>query len=138
MTYALDASAIIAHLDPDDAHHAEATGVLLEVPDARLVAHPVTVAESLVVAVRDGRGDEVDARIRELGVDVVAIGRESPMRLATLRVETGLRMPDCCSIDVARHHDAVLVTFDERQATAARGLGLEVRPRPNEVRAQPG
>lgn len=128
MTYALDASAIIAHLDPDDAHHDAATAALAAAAGGRFVAHPLTVAECLVAAVRADRGGEVAQAIRTMGVEAMTISDEAPLRLAELRVTTGLRMPDCCALDAALTSDATFVTFDDRQAHAARVLGLTVEP----------
>jgi toxin FitB len=128
MIFALDASAIIAHLDASDSHHDRIGGVLERAAGDRLVAHPLTIAECLVAAVRAGRGDEMVEAIAAMRVEPVDVDGASPLRLAELRVGTGLRMPDCCSVDVAVQHDAVLVTFDDRQAKAARLLGLAVVP----------
>jgi len=128
VSYALDASAIIAHLDPHDAHHDAATAVLVAAAGHRFVAHPLNVAECLVAAVRADRGDEVAQAIRTMGVAPVAVDDGGPLRLAELRVATGLRMPDCCALDAALTTAATFVTFDDRQARAARSLGLAVEP----------
>lgn len=129
MTCALDASAIIAHLDPQDAHHTQATASLLGAAGERLVAHPLTLAECLVVAVRAGRGAEVEETIRLMGVTPTTLDGASPLRLAEIRVVTGLRMPDCCALDAAVASDATLVTFDQQLAAAARRFGVAVLPR---------
>lgn len=128
MTYALDASAIIAHLDAGDAHHDAVGDLLRRVAGERLVAHPLTAAECLVAAVRAGRGDEMVDAIGAMRVEVVDVVARGPLRLAELRVATGLRLPDCCAVEVAERHEAILVTFDARQAAAARSLGLTVEP----------
>jgi toxin FitB len=128
MTHALDASALIAHLDPADIHHAEATAILVAAAGERLVAHPLTVAECLVAAVRTGRGDEMVQAIHAMGVETAAVDQDAPLRLAQLRVSTRLRMPDCCAVDAALQRHATLVTFDQRQAAAAGTLGLRVTP----------
>ena len=128
MTYALDASAVIAHLDAGDGHHDAVGGLLHRIAGERLVAHPLTVAECLVAAVRAGRGGAMVAAIAAMRVEVVESGGNGSLRLAELRVATGLRMPDCCAVEVAERHEAVLVTFDARQARAARQLGITVEP----------
>jgi predicted nucleic acid-binding protein len=128
VTYALDASALIAHLDAQDAHHAEVGSVLDRAVGDRLVAHPLTIAECLVGAVRAGRGAELADSIAAMRIEAVEVDRGGPLRLAELRVTTGLRMPACCAVDVARQHEAVLVTFDLRQARAAVKLGVTVEP----------
>jgi predicted nucleic acid-binding protein len=129
VTYALDASAIIAHLDARDAHHATVRAVLDRAIGERLLAHPLTIAECLVAAVRDDRGTDMVEAIRTMRVESVDVDVGSPLRLAELRVATGLRMPDCCALDAARHNGATFVTFDDRQAAAARKLGVAVEPR---------
>lgn len=126
MSYALDASAIIAHLDANDAHYEAVHAVLSQGLDEPLLAHPLTIAECLVASVRKGQGAAMVDAIETMGVQVVDVDDGAPMRLADLRVATGLRMPDCCAIDVARAHTATFVTFDDRQAAAAHGLGVEV------------
>lgn len=42
------------------------------------------------------------------------------LRLAALRVETGLKLPDCCALDTALTLESTLTTFDERLTDAAR------------------
>ena len=128
MSDALDASAVIAHLDSDDAHHAAVAAVLDRAAGDRLIAHPLTIAECLVGAVRAGRGAEMVNAITAMRLEAIEVDRGGPLRLAELRLAIGLRMPDCCAVDAARQHDAVLVTFDDRQARAARKLGVSVEP----------
>jgi len=126
VSLALDASVLIAHLEPADVHHERATAILLDAAGAPLLAHPLTLAECLVVAVRAGLSDVVLRALRHLGVVAEVVDADSPMRLARLRVETGLRMPDCCVLDVARQHQATVATFDARLASSATALGLPV------------
>lgn len=47
-----DASALIAYLNPGDAHHADAVQGLIDVD--QFVVHPVTLAEVLVHPARSG------------------------------------------------------------------------------------
>lgn len=115
---AVDASALIAYLDPDDAHHAAAVDKLAAATPP-LIVHRVTAAEVLIGPTRRGTADEVWR-------DLVAIGAElddeavDPHVLATLRVETGCKLPDCCVIAVARARGCEVVTFDARLAAALR------------------
>ncbi|MGH9122899.1 MAG: PIN domain-containing protein [Acidimicrobiales bacterium] len=46
--------------------------------------------------------------------------------MAELRASTGLKLPDCCVLDVAIHHQASLATFDTTLASAARHRGVAV------------
>ena len=42
------------------------------------------------------------------------------MRLAYLRVVSGLKLPDCCVLNVAIRNHASIATFDDVLAAAAR------------------
>lgn len=137
MTHVLDASAIIGHLDPGDAHHEPASQALVGAAGTRLVAHPLTIGECLVGAVRAGQGEGVRAAIADMGVELFAVDDDSPLRLAGLRVETGLRMPDCCVLDAALQRGANLIAFDAGLTAAARRLGLLVIPAPSSAQGSP-
>ena len=122
----LDASVLIAHLDAADRHHEQAEALLLAATEEDLAASPLTLAEVLVAPARAGRLDAAEAALRDLGVDVVALPGDAAPRLAQLRADTGLRLPDCCVLLAARQSDAAVATFDDRQAAAARALGIAV------------
>jgi len=127
----LDASALIALLDADDAHHSTVLDALDDLAGDELLMHPLTVAECFVVPVAAGREqDLVDALERlRITVDPGTPGdAEGPLRLARLRVATGLRMPDCCPIELADRHGSMLVTFHDRQRDRAARLGIAVAP----------
>lgn len=122
----LDASVLIAHLDAADRHHEHAEALLLAATEEDLGASTLTLAEVLVAPARAGRLDAAEAALRDLGVDVVALPGDAAPRLARLRADTGLRLPDCCVLLAARQSGAALATFDDRQAAAARDLGIAV------------
>lgn len=124
----LDASALIAHLSPDDTHHDAAGSVLLDAIDAPLLVHPLSLAEVLVGGVRIGNGAKMLADVHAIGVRLADRDDGEPMRLAELRAATRLTLPDCCVLDVAVNHRATLATFDRALATAARRLGIDVVP----------
>ncbi|MEP6481338.1 MAG: PIN domain-containing protein [Rhodoglobus sp.] len=121
----LDATAMIAVLDPHDAHFAAAREVFRANSTQRVVAHRLTVAESLVVAARSNLAARVASAFDALG-----IGRldepDDPVALAELRARTGLRMPDACVLLAAHRDGAALATFDERLAHTARDEGITV------------
>jgi hypothetical protein len=76
---------------------------------------------------RRGRGRLRDARtaVADLGVGEIALGDDAAARLAGLRAETGLKMPDCrvlLAVEDARA-EAVL-TCDDRLARATEQRGL--------------
>ena len=123
---AVDASLLVAWLWPEDRHHDAADDFLTERAGEDLILHPLTLAEVLVGGVRLDRGTEMLADMQQLGIRVASPGDGEPLRLATLRVTTGLKMPDCCVLDTAITHQADLATFDDALAVAARNAGLDV------------
>jgi predicted nucleic acid-binding protein len=124
----LDAGVLIAHLDENDTHHERARNLLLEFSDARLGASVVTLAEVLVAPARAGRLEQAQALLRELDLEPIALGADAVSRLAALRAQTGLRMPDCCVIFAARLAAAeMLLTFDQQLARAALACGLKTQ-----------
>lgn len=123
----LDASVLIAHLDGADAHHDEATELLVAAAEHDLVASPITLAEVLVGPARNGRLDRATGALDLLGVGVVALDADAPTKLALLRAGTGLKLPDCCVILAAETAGAALATFDRRLAGVANEHGVTVR-----------
>jgi len=126
----LDARVLIAHLDAQDAHHARADELLAATSPEPLGASVITLAEVLVAPARSRRLGRATAALQQLGVAGVALGVDSPLRLAVLRAETNLKMPDCCVLLAAETADASIATFDERLAAAAVARGYVVAGRP--------
>lgn len=123
----LDASAVIAHLESRDPHHREATSYLREHADERLVMHSLNLAEVLVGGARVGRGQEMLDDLQAIGIRVADRAEGEPLRLANLRAETGLKVPECCALDTALAWKAsALATFDHNLAKAARKRGIIV------------
>lgn len=120
----LDASVLIAHLDPEDAHHALATERLLDVADRPFGASSMTLAEVLVGPTRTGRQAAALAALRALGVTELALPANAAMRLAALRAETRLKLPDCCVLLAAGVAEGSVLTFDEPLAREAERLGV--------------
>lgn len=126
----LDASLVIAHLHSNDPNHLAATAFLLEHPDEPLLIHSLNLAEVLVGGVRAGRGQELLDDLHAIGLRVSEQRAGESLRLAALRVETGLKLPDCCALDTASTTGSALATFDGRLAAVARTRHLEVLPAP--------
>lgn len=124
----LDASVLIAHLDSTDLHHAQAERLLEESGGAPLGASAITLAETLVSPARNGRLKDAESALRRLGVEELAIGADAAPRLAALRAETGLKMPDCCVLLAALDREATLASFDSSLLASARVLKLETAP----------
>ncbi|HMJ77160.1 MAG TPA: PIN domain-containing protein [Iamia sp.] len=119
----LDASVMIAQLDEHDMHHAAAVDLLEEV-DGPLGASPFTIAESLVGPARKGAVEQIRQGIADLGVEPIELLADAPVRLAVLRAETGLRLPDCCVLLAAQQVGGSVLSFDDRLSRVAQGLGL--------------
>lgn len=125
----LDASVLIAHLDAGDAHHVRASALLAEVVGERLGASPLTLAEVLVGPARVGALERAISALDLLDVASVALPADAPVRLARLRAETGLKLPDCSVLlacGQARADLRGMATFDDRLGAAGRSLGFAV------------
>ncbi|ACV06068.1 type II toxin-antitoxin system VapC family toxin [Kytococcus sedentarius] len=125
----LDANVVIALLNPEDAHHSRAAGLLVEVPEEDLHIPAVTLGEALVWHVRAGTGERALEVLEDLGLSVIE-SQEDPLELARVRAESGLRMPDCIVLHHALTRGEALATMDERLARAGLERGLRALPRP--------
>lgn len=121
----LDASVLIAHLDGSDRHHAKARTLLEAHSGEPLGASPITLAETLVSPARAGRLVDAEAALQQLGVQELPLREGAPGRLAEMRAEVGLKMPDCCVLLAAQDHEGVVASFDAALLAAARTLGLK-------------
>jgi predicted nucleic acid-binding protein len=123
----VDANVLIAHLDENDALHDRAVDALLTAAEQPLGCSPITLAEVLVGPAGAGRLVEARDAIAELGVAEVPLGDNAAARLAALRAETTLRMPDCCVLLAANDAQAeAILTFDDRLARAAEQRRIRV------------
>lgn len=120
----LDASVLIAHLDPRDALHDAADERLLNAADQPFGASTITLAEALVAPLRTGTLRTTQAALRALEVEELPLPAGAAERLAALRAETSLKLPDCCVLLAAEATDGGVLTFDERLARAAVERGL--------------
>lgn len=128
----VDATVLVAFFETEDAHHVRALEVLRRGAGEPWGASVVTLAELFVGPARQSETDlaRALAAVRRIGVAEIDLPPEAPTRLARLRAETGLRMPDCCVVAAAEEHDASVATFDRRLAACARSRGIEVHPQP--------
>jgi predicted nucleic acid-binding protein len=115
----VDASVLIAFLDPNDAHHSVAVQIL-EDASPPLLVHPITAAEVLVAPVRNDVADAVWADLMAIGVEIDDTPID-PLLLARLRVKTGCKMPDCCVLATAATHNTAVATFDAQLRLHADG-----------------
>jgi predicted nucleic acid-binding protein len=124
---ALDASVLIALLDPDDAHHHAARAALdaHADDDLRIPAH--TLAEALVHPVRAGREREARRLIAGLEIAVDPVDEAVAVAAARLRARHGsvLRMPDALVLAYADGRKARRVlTADARWTAWSRRVEL--------------
>lgn len=123
----VDASVLIAHLVADDLHHERAVEMIDDSIDQTLAVSPLTLAEVLVEPARTGRLDDAHTALATLRVRTVELDAHSSTRLAVLRADTGLKLPDCCVLLAAQDAPAdAILTLDKRLAAAAEGLGIAV------------
>jgi predicted nucleic acid-binding protein len=120
-----DASVLIAYLDAEDAQHHKAEAMLAREIDDEFAANPLTLAEVLVGPARTGRLDAARSALRELEIAEQSFPADTAVRLARLRADTGLRMPDCCVLLAAQDTAARLATLEERLIRGAEELGLD-------------
>ncbi len=121
----LDASVAIALRSPQDAH-ADRAGAIATGADS-LVLHPVTLAETLVGPAVAGIAAEVRALLLDgLGIRLWTPDDREPGRVALLRAQSRVALPDCYPLALAEHTGDVLATFDEALMRAARERGVAV------------
>lgn len=121
---ALDASFLIAHFSADDAHHERAVQSLQDSADDNLTVSTVTLAELLVGPVRAGTLGEAIEALAGLEVAESPLPQGAAVRLARLRAETRLRLPDCCVLLAAEEMSAEAIgTFDQQLALVAKSRG---------------
>jgi predicted nucleic acid-binding protein len=122
----LDASVLIAYLDSEDAHHARAEALLVREVDDSFAASVVTLADVLVMPARERRLDAACEAMADLEVEELALPGDSAIRLAQLRADTSLKMPDCCVLLAAQDARASVASFDDRLNDAAKRRSLVV------------
>lgn len=121
---ALDASFLIGFLDPADTHHRRAVEELRKSENAPLSMVASAYGETMVRPLAKGYGDEVDAFLDGMGVEILPLDRALARRVAALRNEhPWLALPDAAVLAAARLRDAELLTFDER----LRRLGISAQ-----------
>ncbi len=122
----LDASVLIAHLDAHDSHHESAVELLRAHSIELLGASQISLAETLVAPARAGRLEEAEEVLEQIAVRELAFGHAASPRLASLSIETGLKLPDCCVLLTAQDHHGGIASFDRDLCQRARDLGIPV------------
>ena len=122
----LDASVLIAHLDGRDPHHQAAVELLRDHAMELFGASQISLAETLVAPARAGRLEDAQEALEKLSVRELAFGHDASPRLAGLRADTGLKLPDCCVLLTAEDHQGRVASFDQSLCERARRLGIPV------------
>lgn len=122
----LDASVLIAHLDGRDPHHEPAVELLQAHAMEFFGASQISLAETLVAPARADRLEDAREALERLSVHELAFGHNAAPRLAGLRAETGLKLPDCCVLLTAQDHHGGIASFDRDMCQRARHLGIPV------------
>lgn len=122
----VDAGVLIALWDRSDVHFRAARDIFDAHPRSSM--HPINLGEALAHTIRND--DELWARERLplLGVREATVAEDQGFALARARVETSLKMPDCCALVCAEELGVALATFDRRLAEVARTRGIAVLP----------
>lgn len=129
----LDASVILrwAFEDEPDREGALRVAEALSAREVRVVGPPnfhMEVAAALVVAIRSGRMDQVQASaILDLLGSVIILQLQPhahAVAVFRLAMETGLRVPDAAYLEAARREAATLISADKAQLAAAGRLGM--------------
>jgi len=122
----LDASVLIGHLDGRDRHHESARELLRAHASEPLGASQISLAETLVAPARAGRLEEAREALERLSIHELPFAPGASHRLAHLRVETGLKLPDCCALLAAEEQGGGIASFDRDLCRRARDLGISV------------
>jgi predicted nucleic acid-binding protein len=122
----LDANVLIAAFDGSDIHHEWAITLLKDTVSEELMISSLTYAEILVAPIRADRLKEFRKGIDSLGFRIVDINSEDALEIASLRAESGLKMPDVIVLHAALTHSASLASADAALTRKAAALGIAV------------
>lgn len=127
----LDASTLIAFLDPTDALHPSAVATMRATGPQSFGVSPLTHAEVLVGPTRAGTLEPTQSALAALNVTELGLPADAAPRLAMLRATTRLKLPDCCVILAAQQSDGAILTLDDRLDAVARRLGVGTEDAPS-------
>lgn len=124
----LDAAALIALLEPRDAHHDATRAFLRETEAEPRTMNPINYAEALVGPSRVGGVAQAVNALNVWQIGETQIPEDAAIRLSALRAMTGRQMPDCCAMLTAQQTGGRLLTFDTDLRESATMLGISVGP----------
>jgi predicted nucleic acid-binding protein len=124
----LDASVLIALLDPADALHPQSVRALSSVAAATLAIPASALAETLVVPARAGKLQQARAAVRRLDLRVTPIEEEVAVEAARLRGKhRSLRLPDALVLASGEVFQATsILTGDARWKVVSRRVTVLV------------
>lgn len=123
----LDAGALIALCDANDAHHRWARGMFIDTVGGDLSLSCLTYAEVLVHPTKAGKAQEFEHIIAGLHLEIHAIDAGDSRDLGALRATTALTMPEVLVLHLALGQGATLATTDKALAAEAKKHALVVR-----------
>lgn len=126
----LDAGALIALINEQDAHHVWARELFTSTTGEEWVISSLNLAEVMVHPVRAGKEEEFLRGVEGLRLRVEGTQPEHASELARLRAKTTLKMPDVIALHVAINLRASLATTDSLLAQKARERELVVHAPP--------
>ena len=121
-TVVLDASVLIGLLDTADAHHAAAVDAVdaADQAAASLMTPASAYSEALVAFARAEQLSNGRDALTNMGITIAPLTGVIAERAAELRAaHDRLRLPDALVLATAQHHEASLLTYDDRLARVA-------------------
>lgn len=122
----LDASTVIALYDSKDLNHKWSLQLFRETVAFELVMSSLTYAEALVHPIRSGKQKAFEKGVSGLGIKIQGINPGDAVKLAQIRANTKLKMPDAIVLATALELEAAVATTDKSLASAARKLSVGV------------
>lgn len=122
----LDANALIARCDEEDASHRRAVELIDHHEWDEFLTSAVTLAEVLVRPARDRWADACRDYIDDMHVLIVPIEDEDAPGIAALSATHRLKSADAAVLHSAIMTSDALVTFDRRLARVAEAIGFPV------------
>lgn len=122
----LDASALIALVSSTDPHHQWALKMFRDTASFDLQMTSLSQAEAMVHPARSGKLDKFQKMLTAFGLEVTPIEASDANKLATLRANTTLKMPDACVLHQAMKINGSIATTDSNLARVAKSKGVGV------------
>ena len=122
----LDASALIALVSSQDAHHHWAMEMFRDTASFDLQMSALTQAEVMVHPARAGQLKKFQKVLSSLGLEITPIESNDSFLMAELRAKTSLRMPDIAVLNQAMKVNGSVATTDQKLALEARAVGCGV------------